>query len=124
MKTEIRMILQCDEVKPVCGACYRRFSIIKACNYAPPVLSAAGKGQRGNWRTEKNQRGGARPLAARSGQPQASGSKSGVSASQLEGEGGWETAFPVSLSAEMLDPFATHPKCSVSAIEILMKQCS
>jgi hypothetical protein len=120
----MRIKIQCDEVKPVCGACYRRFPIIEACNYGPPVPSAAKKSQGKNSRAERNQCEGATPLAARSDQPQASRLEDLVSASQLEGEGNWDVGYPVSLGAEMLDPFATHPECSVSAIDILMKHCS
>jgi hypothetical protein len=105
---------QCDEVKPLCGACFRRFPIPKACNYG--LLPSSRKADPAR----------ARPLAPRTERPQSSSSKypsDSVSASQSEGEWDWKVALPEGLRQEMLDPFETHPASVVAGIDVLMKHC-
>ena len=47
-----------------------------------------------------------------------------MSSSQSESEWDWKGSLPRSLSAEMLDPFETHPESKVAGIDVLMKHCS
>ena len=87
----------------------------QACNYGPPSSS------------RKSVPARTRALAPKANQQQSSGSEypsNSVSSSQSESEWDWKGSLPRSLSAEMLDPFETHPESKVAGIDVLMKHCS
>lgn len=95
---------QCDEVKPVCGNCERRFVKIRSCDWSQPTP------------TDSSPRGG----QSKGGSSQ---SASSASTSQSEMEWDWRVALPRSLKAELLDPFQTYPESRVQGIDVLMKYC-
>ncbi|PMD31383.1 hypothetical protein L207DRAFT_641097, partial [Hyaloscypha variabilis F] len=101
--------LKCDEIKPTCSNCQRRFISSQPCDYShltsrasratPPALI---------------------PRIAE-GRPSESGYASDRTGTSLDNGENSPIILPTSLSAELLDPFRTHPETRVAGINVLLK---
>ncbi|KAL3422969.1 hypothetical protein PVAG01_04716 [Phlyctema vagabunda] len=104
--------LKCDEVKPVCGNCLRRFTTIEICDYGfgatfrkhGAVLHVPSKQGRRRASTGARDAGPLPDLRAGSRDP-----------------GSPRTTLPVTLRGEVLDPFRTHPASQIEGVNALMK---
>ncbi|KAE9381979.1 hypothetical protein N431DRAFT_393715 [Stipitochalara longipes BDJ] len=100
--------LKCDEIKPTCGNCQRRFISTQPCDYShltrasgatPPTLVPR-TGERGSGESAEESDG---------------------SSIQFDNDSDGNIGLPASLSAELLDPFRTHPETRVPGINVLLK---
>jgi hypothetical protein len=114
---------QCDEKRPLCGNCERRFGDIEKCEFEDVDVSGV--------KAKTTYASPPRPLSltkieAKPIGPQIDLSLVKASAADLQAlREAFSPASPLmrSIRGDMLDPFATHPESKINDADLLMKHC-